>query len=958
MVHANLPASIDLNGTWKFQLAPDAAAADRLTAFYALDFDASYFADIEVPGHWTQQGFEEPHYVNGTESEGFYRYTFEVPEAAKDIRAILSFGGVWVSAEVWVNGTSVGRHDSGFTEFEFDVSDELLPGETNHVAVRVRQQIPASLFKFDANDDWGLPGIYRDVEIYFTPKHLYLANVEVSTDLDANYRDADLEIRAMVIRNERDHYIAPSDPFSVRTRLYDASSNLVQEHEERVQVAGGSNGTEARFVQKVRAPKLWTAETPNLYRLEVSILREDQVIHEWEDQIGFREVSTSGGVLRVNGQVVKLRGVASHDLHPYVGRATNREHWLKDILLMKKGNINTVRLAHYPHAEGFIRLCDEYGLYVIDEIPLGFGGDRMEDPIFASGMLLRIHETILRDRNRPSVIVWSFGNEDGLTYLHTVGLRAIKGIDPTRPVLLPFRAEPWLPHEVDILAPHYWKAVEYDDLAAGAQRPVVSTEYTHALGDDGVGELEDRWTALTQHPSGAGAMIWLWADQGLYRKPGEREVAHPMRDKDKYSREGGEFVRESEPFPGTIVDAHGNYGTDGIVTAEREITRDFLEARSVYAPVQLAVDMLEVSANAFSVVIPVYNGYDFTDLSAVSFEWSLYSGNALRASGTSQLEGAPHTTAQLEVPINEPLGGADYIEVRMLRADGSEMDIQSVRLIETTVMAESSSTTALKLIEKDDFIRVEVGDVHYKFSTQSGELTGIAYAGEELITGTHPVVWRPSTYNERNRYDRRDNQHDWDTYMQDLKPELLSIEVEHLEDEVQVSAVTRYQQDNLNSVKMTAHYTMGTDGVLDVQLRLEPTMDIPELPETGWELRLNTSPEGFEWLGQGPYDSVPGKMAATRFGQWEFTPDADFSEGTKSGLDWAILRFESGTSLRVTGMEGVRLDNQGMPALRILTRVAGAWTKNGPPENPRWHLAVEEGASFDGQFQLHIEPSP
>lgn len=951
---ANIPEPLDLNGIWRFALASDASEADSYASFHEPGYGSSAFKEIAVPGHWVLQGFEEPHYVNGTALEGFYLRTFRVPEEVGGSRAVLQFGGVWVSAEVWLNGENLGRHDSGFTAFEFDITEELKPGESNTLAVRVRQQIPASLFKFDANDDWGLPGIYRDVRIHFTPKHLYIANVEVTTDLDADFRDASLGLRVMVIRDEKDDYIAPSKPFIVRSRLLTREGAPVQEHAETVRVAGGNNGTEVRFDQWVRSPLLWTAETPNLYQLEVELERDGQVLQQWRDVVGFREISTEGGVLRVNGRAVKLRGVASHDLHPDVGRATTRAHWMRDIALMKEGNINAVRLAHYPHAEGFIRLCDELGLYVIDEIPLGFGGDRMEDPIFAAGMLLRIHETILRDRNRPSVIVWSFGNEDGLTYLHTVGLRTIKGIDPTRPVLMPFRAEPWLPSEVDILAPHYWKAVEYDALGASATRPVVTTEYTHALGEDGVGELEQRWLALTRHPAGAGGMIWLWADQGLFRQTHGRSVAHPMEDKDKYSREGSELVRLSEPTPGTIIDAHGNYGTDGIVTADRQPTRDFLEAKAVYAPVRVMTDFTQVSPGATVVEVPVYNGFDFTDLETVSFRWSAVTEGAVLAEGSESLEGQPNTTVSLRLPLPENQR-VDYYDVRVIRSDGSEMAAYSVRLRLPDGQSTAGRGPVPGLVETDQWATVHAGPVRFVFDKGSGQLVQIWKNDKLLVDKVRPVVWRPATYNERNRYDRRENQHDWNTWMDDLTVTLLQSEINEDPQGVEISSTVVYESESLNRFTVRASYRVHLDGRLAVRLRVDPEMDIPEIPEVGLAMALGEPVGELAWSGEGPHSSVPGRMAATRFGHWTFTADDPLAEGTKSGIEWAALKWDSGNLLRVEGMEGVRLEGNDKNEFRVLTRVGGAWTKNGPPENPHWHLSLEGNPAYYGAFELSVE---
>lgn len=960
VVQADLPERMSLNGQWAFQLAPDAEAAEAYRDFYRPDYDASRFSPIKVPAHWSLEGFEDPRYVNGSEAEGFYLRRFTVPEAAADLRALLTFDGVWVSAEVWVNGINVGRHDSGFTQFSFDISDELIAGGENLMAVRVRQQIPASLFKFDANDDWGLAGIYRDVSLSFAPDHLRIDHVEVETDLDAAFRDADLRLRVFVARHERDHYIAPSPPFQIRATLMDLDGQVVQALTETITVAGAHNGRDVHLRMAVRSPRLWTAETPALYCLQIELVRNGQVVHQWADQIGFREISTEGGVLRINGQLVKLRGVASHDLHPDVGRATTEAHWRKDIALMKEANINAVRLAHYPHAEGFVRLCDELGLYVLNEIPLGFGGDRMANPIFASGMLLRIHETIQRDRNRPSVIVWDFGNEDGLTYLHTVGLRAIKGLDPTRPVLLPFRAEPELPPEVDILAPHYWSAADYDQLGASARRPVITTEYTHALGDDGLGELDSRWDALTRHASGAGAMIWLWADQGIMRPIEGRPVFDPMEDKAHYTREGGELVRHSVAGPDAIFDAHGNYGTDGIVTPDRRPTRDYLEAKAVYAPVRILVERVVLGPTEEALSLPVYNGFDFTPLSAVTFEWHWYRDGRSLGNGARQVEAPPRTRTELAIPVAEwPASGDHYLELTIRRADGSVMAVESVRLEAAPLpaLATDSRTLEIKVRETREAATVSAGEAVFRFDKQSGALAGIAYGKAEMGGPAGLVVWRPSTFNERNRYDRRENQHDWNAFMQGVEGEARSWSMDRQSGRVEIETTVHYREDDLNTVVVEYRYTVLGSGELEIAMVVRPKMDIPELPEIGLVLPLPARLETLTWLGEGPYDALPGKSAATRFGYWEESPDSPLATGTKTGLDWARLRFSGAGQLQIRGAEGVRLEENGdSRALRILTHVGGAWTKNGPPERPEWHLNLEEGKAFHGLFRLRPGP--
>ncbi len=955
----DIPGPVSLNGDWQFRLAETPAEAMALNDFHSADFDAEGFTSIPVPSNWNMEGFENPHYVNGTASEGFYLYTFEVPEAAADLRTMLYFGGVWVSAEVWVNGENMGRHDSGFTRFGFDVSNVVKPGETNRIAVRVRQQLPNNLFKFDANDDWGLAGIYRDVWLEFVPKQLAITSVAVETDLDEDFKDADLKLKVFVLRDERGDYYAPSPPFDLRTRLTTWDGELVLEDVHTSTVTNPRNGREISITIPVENPRKWTAETPSLYRLRIDLEREGTVLHRWEDAVGFREVDTKGGVFRINGQPVKLRGVNRHDQHPDVGRATRKEHWLQDIQLMKAANMNAIRMSHYPPAEGFLDLCDELGMYVADEIPLGFGGERMDRPEFAEGMLLRLHETILRDRNHPSVIIWDFGNEDPFTALHAVGLKMIKGIDPTRPTLLPFHHEADLPPEVDLLAPHYWKADDYDRLAANAGRPVVTTEYTHALGSRDFGEMEQRWEALTTHPAGAGGFIWLWADQGLRRPVDGRPVLDPMEDKDKYTREGGELVREADAGDGFIYDSHGNYGTDGIVNADRSPQRDYWEVKAVYAPVRILREQVEFEPGQDSVEIPVRNDYDFTNLDAVTFHWTLYADHLPLASGEEVVEAEPHASAGLRIPTGSieesDTGPVYYVHIEPWR-DGRALTRRSVRLGNQRMVHPLGveAPEGIQIYRDDKQLTVSAGPASYAFNTATGEISRIQLEDRVLAGEAGFAPWRPSTYCERNRYDRVEDAPDWNTFMQGLHPELKDWDVSTNGDQAEIKAVCEYRQDEKNSVLVRYTYRIGRDGIMKVSFTADMELDVPELPEIGLTFRIPAGLNRLIWMGQGLIDSVPGKTAATCFGWWAANPDSPAATGTKSGLEWAKLDYPGGQQLYLHGQPGIRLETDGEDGyvLRVLTHIGGAWTKNGPPENPDWHLDLSKQTKFDGSFTI------
>ena len=416
--------TVQLNGTWQFALATTDAAADQLANFYLPNYDATQFVPITVPSNWALDGFEPPQYgsFKGQASQGFYLHRFTVPSTWMDKRVLLHFGGVWESAEVWLNRKPLGRHDSGFTSFAFDVTKELKLGAENVLAVRVRQLTSEHL---DMNDDWALGGIYRDVSLETMPKIRWIDRVDVQTMFDNQFQDADLNIRVMV--GDSLPRFDGAKPYDLFLALSGKDGKEIQSSKVTITTPPGTErqDRDVSVTMHLRSPLHWTAETPNLYTLRVDLVEDGQVSQTRTLSVGFRQVSTAGGVFRVNGQAIKLRGVDRHDEHPDVGRATTPANWLQDITLMKAANINFIRTSHYPPAEGFLDLCDQMGMYVVDEVPMGRD---MNDPSFASAAMLRAYETVSRDINHPSVIIWSVGNEDPLTSLHLSGNPCCKGV--------------------------------------------------------------------------------------------------------------------------------------------------------------------------------------------------------------------------------------------------------------------------------------------------------------------------------------------------------------------------------------------------------------------------------------------------------------------------------------------------------------------------------------------------
>jgi beta-galactosidase len=710
-IHVFAQEHINLNGSWLFAIAKTGEEADKLSQFYNNQFDSSTFKPIPVPSNWAVLGFEEPVYrgfEDNKASEGFYLYDFKVPANWAEKNIVLHFGGVWSSAEVWLNGSRIGTHHGGYTSFAFNVESKIKPGESNRLAVRVRQVNED--YKFDVYDDWTLGGIYRDVALEAMPKKRWLDNVVVKTDFDNLFENADLKVITMVGDRNKEtlpgNYPSPGEPYNLKITLLTKEGKEI-DHQEIIVPAHTATNREIVTTMRVKSPLHWTAETPYLYSVRIDLLEKNKVLHSRTERVGFREISTNGGVFRINGQAVKLRGVNRHEEHPDVGRATTREHWLQDIKLMKAANINYIRMAHYAHAQGFIELCDELGMYVGEEVSLGGAAELMYDPSFSGAVLQRTYETIVRDINRPSVIYWSAGNEDALTTLHLASVKLIKSLDPTRPLLLPWRAEEWLPEEVDILAPHYWKLQEYDQLAGRSARPIISTEYTHAFGVDGLGGLEARWKALTKHPSGAGAAIWMWADQGI-----KTPVQIP-EGKASGLNKGDAYLRIDEA------------GWDGIVDSYRNVSRDYWEAKAVYAQVYPATERVLFTPGETSVRIPIQNDFDFTDLTTVKIAWAVREDGRELFGGTASIQGQPHAEANFDLPLEKLTaiqpGKTYYAWLVFTNTEENEINRRAVELIPRIKSSlHLTSISKLSVVKSED-VTVTAGEVRYVFSPKTGQ---------------------------------------------------------------------------------------------------------------------------------------------------------------------------------------------------------------------------------------------
>ncbi|MBN2138554.1 MAG: DUF4981 domain-containing protein [Sedimentisphaerales bacterium] len=523
-----------LSGSWKFKWS--ANPAERPMDFHRLDYDDSSWDSIPVPGNWQMHGYGIPLYVNITypfrkdpprvmgeppssftnykwrNQVGCYRSSFEMPGAWKDREVFIQFEGVDSAFYLWINGAKVGYSQDSRTPAIFNITKHVRPGK-NVLAAEVYQYSDGSYL--EDQDFWRLSGIFRDVYLWSAPE-LHIRDFFVKTDLDSQYRDATLKIEAELVNRSQTNATC-----GLRAALFDSRAKKVASVQiDSIDLPTESNKQTAPVIE-LKNPAKWTAETPNLYKLVLTLLDADgKTIEALGHNIGFREVAIKNGQLLVNGRPIYIKGVNRHEHDPDTGHAVSLESMARDITLMKQFNINTVRTSHYPDDPRWYDLCDRYGLYVINEgniesHGMGYGGESLaKDPKWMDAHVDRIRRMVERDKNHPCIVLWSMGNEAGDGINFKAAYDWIKQRDPSRPVHYERAGTGPNTDVVCWMYPSIQGIVNY--AKSNPSRPLIMCEYAHAMGNS-VGNLQDYWDAIEQYPALQGGSIWDWVDQGLYK---------------------------------------------------------------------------------------------------------------------------------------------------------------------------------------------------------------------------------------------------------------------------------------------------------------------------------------------------------------------------------------------------------------------------------------------------------
>lgn len=900
-----------LNGTWKFRQSPSPAAAPQ--GFEAPEYDDADWDDIRVPSSWQTQGdYDPPMYTNvrypfpiddcprvpASNPTGSYRTTFTVPTSWDDRRVYLTFEGVESAFYVWVNGRMVGYSQDSRLPAEFDVTEHLRRGP-NALAVRVFRWSDGSYL--EDQDHWRLSGIHRDVYLWSAPP-VHVRDYVVTTPLDADYRDAELRLSAHV-RNDGD---GRASDHALEIQLHSPDGGHVLT--ERVGVPSVPPGQEAAvsYTAKLANPARWNAEEPNLYTL-VLILRDggDGVVEVQSRRVGFRQVEIRDGQILLNGVPLTLRGVNRHEHDPRLGKTVDERSMLQDVLLMKRHNLNAVRTSHYPNHPRWYELCDEYGLYLIDEANVECHGrlQTSREPVWEAAYVERATRMVLRDRNHPSVIIWSLGNESGMGSNIEAEAAAVRALDPTRPVHYePILREPGRPSRVsDIIPPMYPTIERLVALAEDPEddRPVFMCEYAHAMGNS-VGNLKEYWEAIDAHRRLQGGFIWDWVDQGLLRV---------TEDGEEWFAYGGDF--------GDLPN-DGNFCINGLVFPDRTPHPSLLEYRQVIQPVRVhAVDLDRG-------VVEVENRYDFADTSHLEGHWELAADGAVLQEGRLDVPAlAPGERAAVTLPVRRPelAPGTEYwLNLRFTLAEDT-LWAEAGHVVARAQLAmpwsaprpeplTAEGMPALALHDGDDDVVVEGKGLAVRFTKCDGALASWRVDDRELLLAPPRLsLWRAPTDNDARRMAGLWRAAGLDRLEEHLKEFRATQPAPHaarVETTVQVYAPDVDPQ--LAGFRVTYTYTVHATGDIVVDVHLEPHGELPPLPRIGLEMAVPGSLARFTWYGRGPHECYSDRQESAHVGVYDGTVNEQYvpyimpqENGNRTDVRWVALRDAGGRGLLATG---------------------------------------------------------
>ena len=895
-----------LNGSWLFSYAKNPSM--RVERFYEDSYDCSGFDTIQVPGHLETQGYGRNQYINtmypwdGEEflrppmvskrnnPVGSYVKYFTLEEQMKGKRTFISFQGVETAFYVWLNGTFIGYSEDSFTPAEFELTETLREGE-NKLAVEVYKRSSASWL--EDQDFFRFSGIFRDVFLYSIPR-VHVRDIFVKAGLTDSYQEGTLEIRAELIGD--------IDDVTIEASLRDGDEKEIWN--------GNAEGKEEVFFKASGLAVLpWSAEEPRLYRLYLYVKNDEGQILEFIPQkVGFRRFEMKDRIMCLNGKRILFKGVNRHEFDPVRGRAITREDMLWDIRFMKQHNINAVRTSHYPNQTLWYELCDEYGIYLIDETNLeshgswqklgevepswNVPGDR---PEWKAAVLDRASSMFERDKNHPSVLIWSCGNE---SYAGT-DIEAMSEYfhekDDSR--LVHYEGVFWnrkYDHISDMESRMYAKPAEIEEyLENDPKKPYISCEYMHSMGNS-TGGMKLYTDLEKKYPLYQGGFIWDYIDQSLYRvnELGERVLTY-----------GGDHDERATDY---------EFCGNGIVYADRKASPKAQEVKALYADIKLEPDEKGVK---------IINDSLFVSTGRYVLAYRLLKEDRCLYEAETETDVAPESEAYVNLTYPELPGTGEFIYEVSLRLKEDTLwakaghEISFGQYVKKTADNTEEKTYPLEIIRGDVNIGVRGRGFTAMFSKAEGGIASLCYDGVEYITRTPKLTfWRALTDNDRGAKNGFDAAQ-WMTA--GLFYKLTDVDVQEQKD--QVCVTFEYLLPTVPQTKAYVSYRVTGDGKIHVHALYKGTDGLPEMPTFGMDMKLKARYDRVRYYGRGPEENYLDRREGARLGVYSYQAADNLSAylfpqecGNRMDVRWVEVTDADGQGLRFE-TEGVPFENSVLP---------------------------------------------
>lgn len=888
----------NLNGVWKFMFldAPEYSPE----GFFNSDFDVTKMDDITVPGNWQLQGYGKMHYsdlwynfpinppyVPTENPTGIYKRTFFVEESYRDKKIIIRFCGVDSAYHLWINGKEVGYSKVARNESEFDITDLIRVGEENDVTVRVYQWSDGTYL--EDQDMWWESGIFRDVELIGVPKD-GINDYKVIADLDDEYKNGIFKVEA---------FLRTTKEVNVTFELVDAGENTVF---TKTVVAKEGKACIDEVIADVNH---WTAETPYLYKLFMTVEDDGQIVEVIPQNVGFRNIRLNGETFLVNGVAIKFKGVNRHDYSPQNGRVVSREEIEKDIILMKQFNINAIRTSHYPNSYYLYDLCDEYGMYLIAETDLECHGFELtgdykwitDDPSWEVAYVSRMTRMIERDKNHPAIIFWSLGNESAFGCNFRKMTDVAHEMDPTR--LVHYEGD-FDVESADVYSTMYtWienpkKPYLMKDIIEKSKKPHIHCEYCHAMGN-GPGNLKDYQDLVYAHDKLQGGFVWEWFDHGIesFTESGE-----------KYYRYGGDFGDDP---------SNKDFCIDGLIMPDRTPSPGLYEYKKVIEPITTtAIDIQKGIINLLS-------RYDFANLDRFNLVYKVMEDDVILQTGFMAV---PSIEARANKDITLPYdlsvikvkpGAHYYVNISyQLREDtsyassGHELATAQFELplYKEGIMVRPEGI--LNVEKEHTTLHVKGANFSLDFNLVNGNLMNIVRDGMQVLSkGPRLTLWRAPISNDMEIIDKLKK-----VYFLHLEHEVVMNIDYHME-----GNILKVEVDTINSTTNSAWhfktkyvYTVCPSGdiLIDVEGTPSGRVDLaPDmLPRIGVSMHLDKSMEHVRYFGMGPGENYADSKEAAQMGLYANTVDGLFTNyvipqenGNHMGCKWVSMTNDRGMGL-------------------------------------------------------------